>query len=116
MIMGPAEKYLREDNNGLSSFARISLTEECKLLPSSGIYAVSIEAGSGYSKGMVIIIKREENTSDVLVNIFDDIHLPPGHKISSFFHKKIHGAVNLTDSKSIQKINMAKEEILELIY
>ena len=53
---------------------------------------------------------------DVLINIFDDLNLPPDQKISSFFHKKIHGAVNLADSKSIQKINSAKEEILELIY
>jgi len=116
MIMGPAEKWLGDGSNEMTSFERISLTEECKLLPSSGIYAVSVEAGSNYSKGMVIINKRENNTSDVLVNIFDDIHLPPDNIISSFFHKKIQGAVNLNDSKSLQKINMAKEEILELIY
>jgi riboflavin kinase/FMN adenylyltransferase len=116
VIMGPAEKWSRDGSNEMTSFERISLTEECKLLPSSGIYAVSVEAGSNYSKGMVIINKRENNTSDVLVNIFDDIHLPPDNIISSFFHKKIQGAVNLNDSKSLQKINMAKEEILELIY
>ena len=30
--------------------------------------------------------------------------------------KKIHGEVNLSDSKAMQKIKAAKEEILELIY
>jgi FAD synthase len=44
------------------------------------------------------------------------LDLYPDQKISSYFHKKIHGAVNLHDGRSIQRINMAKEEILELIY
>jgi riboflavin kinase / FMN adenylyltransferase len=117
MIMGPVEKLTGVlDNDELSSFVRISMTEECKLLPSSGIYAVSVEAGCSYSKGMVIITKSEDNISDVLVDIFDDLTLPSDHRISSFFHKKIHGAVNLADSKSRQKIIKAKDDILELIY
>jgi riboflavin kinase / FMN adenylyltransferase len=116
MIMGTTEKYINDDIEKLSHFIRIDLKEECKLLPSSGIYAVSVEAGERLSKGMVIIIKRENNISDVLVSIFDDLKLPFGQKICSFFHKKIHGAINLTDSKSIHKINLAKEEILDLIY
>ena len=92
------------------------MTEECKLLPSSGIYAVSVEAGSFYSKGMAIINRGEDNVSDVLISIFDNLSLHPDQQISSFFHKKIHGAVNLADSKSKYKIILAKEEILELIY
>jgi hypothetical protein len=65
---------------------------------------------------MVLIIRKEDSDTEVLVNIFDDINLPPDNKISSYFHKKIFGAVNLTDSKSLQKITAAKEEIMELIY
>jgi riboflavin kinase / FMN adenylyltransferase len=116
MIMGMPERYIFCETGYLADFVRLSLPEECKLLPSPGIYAVSVESKDFQSKGMVIINKREDNISDVLVNIFDDITLPQSYKISSYFHKKIHGAVNLADSKSIQKITSAKEEILELIY
>jgi riboflavin kinase/FMN adenylyltransferase len=116
MIMGKAEKCLRYECETLSDFVRISMTEDCKLLPSPGIYAVSVEAGSFHSKGMVIINRGEDNVSDVLISIFDNLSLHPDQQISSFFHKKIHGAVNLTDSKSKNKITLAKEEILELIY
>ena len=65
---------------------------------------------------MVVIIRREDAHTDVLVNIFDALNLSPDHKISSYFHKKIHGAINLADSKSFQKITAAKEEIMDLIY
>ena len=116
MIMGKAEKCLSDEYETLSDFVRISMTEECKLLPSSGIYAVSVEAGSFHSKGMAIINRGEDNVSDVLISIFDNLNLNPDQQISSFFHKKIHGAVNLADSKSKNKITLAKEEILELIY
>jgi riboflavin kinase/FMN adenylyltransferase len=116
MIMGPADKYPGENSELQTLFVKITLTENCKLLPSSGIYAVSVEAGSGYSKGMVIIIRSEDNTSDVLLNIFDEIPIPPSLIVSCYFHKKIHGAVNLTDSWLIQRIKMAGEEIRELIY
>lgn len=116
MIMGTAQKYINNGTENLPGFLKISLTEECKLLPSPGIYAVSIEAGACYSKGMVIINKIKDDLNDVLVSIFDDMSLAPDHKIASLFHKKIHGAIDLGDCKSVYKINSAKEEILELIY
>jgi riboflavin kinase/FMN adenylyltransferase len=116
LIMGTAGKYISDGSENLSHFVRISMTEECKLLPSSGIYAVSVEAGSSYSKGMAIITRGEDNVSYVLISIFDNLNLLPDQQVSSFFHKKIHGAVNLADSKSKQKITQAREEILELIY
>ena len=116
MIMGKAERYLSDEPSNLPPLFKILLTEECKLLPSSGIYAVSVESGHYYSKGMVIINLRTDNKAKVLINIFDDLNFPADHKITSFFHKKIHGAVNPADSNSKQKITLAKEEILELIY
>ena len=116
MIMGMAMKCKNDESEILSDFVRISLTEECKLLPSSGIYAVSVEAGSCSSKGMAVINSGEDNVPDVLISIFDDLNLEPDQRISSFFHKKIHGAVSLSDSKSKSRIALAREEILELIY
>jgi hypothetical protein len=65
---------------------------------------------------MAIIHRKSEDNPEVLLNIFDDISLPPGNKIVISFHKKIHGAVILSDSKYLGKINYAKEEISDLIY
>jgi riboflavin kinase/FMN adenylyltransferase len=116
IIIGNTEKYVVEELSGLPSFVKIPLTEECKLLPSQGIYAVSVESGTLYSKGMTIIHRKNENEVEVLLNSFDENKFPANHKIAIFFHKKIHGAVILSDSRSTSKIISAKEEISDLIY
>ena len=116
IIMGKPEKYLCEEPFELPPLVKIRITEECKLLPSQGIYAVSMESGPVYSKGMAIIHRKPEDKSEVLLNIFDDMSLPADHKITIFFHKKIHGAVYLSDIRTIFKISAAKEEIRDLIY
>lgn len=116
IIMGKAEKYFCEEHLQLNSFFKIPLTEECKILPSHGIYAVSVECGSSYSKGMVITQRNPEDNTDVLLDIFENVSFFVGNIITIFFHKKIHGAVSLTDAKTTFKINSAKEEISELIY
>jgi riboflavin kinase/FMN adenylyltransferase len=116
IIIGKPEKYFNEELLNLPSLVKIPITEECKLLPSPGIYAVSVERGLIYSKGMVIIHNKNENKPEVLLNTFDNKELQPDRKITICFHKKIHGALNLSDSRSIVKINSATEEISELIY
>lgn len=116
IIKGKPGNYQIENSLDLPSLLNLPLTEECKILPSSGIYAVSIESGLVSSKGMVIIDGRPDRSSEVLVNIFDEMNLSSDSKITISFHKKIHGAVNFSDSKAISKVNMAKEEISELIY
>ena len=116
MIMGKPERYICDIPSNLPLLLKIPLTEECKLLPSPGIYAVSIESLSNHSKGMVIINMRSEYQSEVLINVFDDQNLPLDRKIIISFHKKILGAVNLSDNRALFKIHSAKEEISELIY
>jgi len=116
IIKGNPEDYSDVEALKLPSLKKIPLTEESKLLPSSGIYAISVESGSFNSKGMVLINRRNDNTSEVLLNIFDQRKMLNENKIKISFHKKIHGAVNLADSRSITKINLAIEEISELIY
>ncbi|MEI6047664.1 MAG: adenylyltransferase/cytidyltransferase family protein [Bacteroidota bacterium] len=116
IVMGKPEKYSSDEAVGLPTMLKIPLTEECKLLPSQGIYAVSVESGLLYSKGMAIIHNKPEDKPEVLLNIFDNLNIPADQNITLFFHKKIHGAVNLSDSKYAGKINYAKEEITELIY
>ena len=116
IIKGKPENYRIENSLDLPSLLKVPLTEECKILPSSGIYAVSIEWGLVNSKGMAIIHGRPGKSSEVLVNIFDEMNLSSDSKITISFHKKIQGAINFSDSRAISKINMAKEEISELIY
>ena len=116
IIKGKPENYRIENSLDLPALLKIQLTEECKILPSSGIYAVSVESGLVNSKGMVIIDGRPDRSSEVLVNIFDEMNLSSDSKITISFHKKIQGAINFSDSRAISKINMAKEEISELIY
>ena len=116
IIKGKPENYRIEKGLDLPALLKIPLTEECKILPSSGIYAVSIESGLVNSKGMVIIDGRPDRSSEVLVNIFDEMNLSSDSKITISFHKKIQGAINFSESRAISKVNMAKEEISELIY
>ena len=116
IIKGKPENYRIENSLDLPSLLNVPLTEECKILPSSGIYAVSIESGLVNSKGMVIIHGRPDKSSEVLVNIFDEMNLSSDSKITISFHKKIQGAINFSESRAISKVNMAKEEISELIY
>jgi riboflavin kinase/FMN adenylyltransferase len=116
IIKGKPVNCRIEKSPDLPALLKIPLTEECKILPSSGIYAVSIESGMIISKGMVIIHGRPDKSSEVLVNIFDEMKLSSDSKVTISFHKKIHGAINFSDSSAILKVNMAKEEISELIY
>lgn len=116
IIKGKPVNYLTEDNLNLPSLLKIPLTEECKILPYFGIYAVSVDSGSVNSKAMAIIHRRNDNTSEVLLNIFDEVKFPADNNITISFHKKILGAINFSDSRAISKINLAIEEISELIY
>ena len=116
IIMGKYEQLSNEKLSDMLPLVKIIITEECKILPPPGIYAVSVESGPVYSKGMVIIHSDTEGNIEVLLNIFNRSNFQPDHKLIIFFHKKIHGAVNLSESRSISKINFAKEEISELIY
>jgi riboflavin kinase/FMN adenylyltransferase len=116
IIKGKPEKYHSGDSPDLPYLVKIPLTEECKILPSPGIYAVSVESGQSDSKGMAIIHRRNDYTTEVLLNIFDGMPVSAEKKITISFHKKIHGAVNLSDNRSVTKINLALEEISDLIY
>jgi riboflavin kinase / FMN adenylyltransferase len=116
IIKGKPVHYLIENTSGLPSLIKILITEEGKILPVPGIYAVSVESDLARSKGMTIIHRSHDNNQEVLLDIFDDMNLDNDTKVTISFHKKIHGSVDLADSKTIQKINSAKEEISDLIF
>jgi riboflavin kinase / FMN adenylyltransferase len=97
-------------------FLSIPLAEECKLLPATGIYAVSIVSGEVRSKGMAVICGSCEKNDQVLLHVLDnEVHVP-GEKITLLFHKMIRGSISLSDEKSSAKISQARDEIADLIY
>jgi riboflavin kinase/FMN adenylyltransferase len=116
IVMGSPEPSVYLSRTDLPELFIVPVTEECKILPSPGIYAVSVETGSEYSKGMVIINRENEGSAEVLLNIFENASQLQHSKISILFHKRIHGVVNLSDPRSILKIANSKDEISDLIY
>lgn len=117
IVMGKPVIYDYENPYSPFSLVNIPLTEECKLLPANGIYAVSFESGSKHLRGMAIINGIESPGSEVLLHLFDNEVYPIGNQSTIFFHKKVHGAINLTDHKaSAPRLKAAMQEISELIY
>ncbi len=116
IIMGQIKEIVPEGSSDLPVFGKILLTEECKLIPSAGIYAVSAESGNMYSRGMCVIRKNNEGIPEVLINFFDAPVFGENAQYTIAFHKKIHGAVTLSDSRFTDKILHARHEIFDLIY
>jgi riboflavin kinase/FMN adenylyltransferase len=117
IVMGKPERYMYRNNFYEINLVKVPLTEECKLLPAPGIYAVSSKTESGESKGMAIINETSDGEKEVLLNILegDPVNYDLGLIIS--FHKRIHGSVNLSDqSDSARWLKVARNEISELIY
>ena len=116
IVMGKTEEFIFEGSTGTLPLLIVPKTEECKLLPAPGVYAVSVESDIYHSKGMVIIYQRPDGNSEVLLHIFDNSGFNTGKNIILFFHKKMHGSIDLSESKTPGKLKSIKEEISELIY
>jgi riboflavin kinase / FMN adenylyltransferase len=116
IVKGRPERWIPGNTHNLPLLSKIPLSEECKILPALGIYAVSVESGADSHKGMAIIHKGIDLRAEVLLNIFDEKSFNADEIITLSFHKKIYGAVDMSDARSGSKINLAKQEISELIY
>jgi riboflavin kinase / FMN adenylyltransferase len=116
IIIGKTEEYFNNKSVDLPALLKVRITEECKLLPAPGIYAVSAESDSIISKAMAIITRNHEEKSEVLIDFFESQGIPADTKFTIAFHKKIHGAVDLSDNKSVNKVKTSKAEIMDLIY
>ena len=114
-IIGKIANSSTPRSDDLPELFHIPITEESKILPSPGIYAVSSEYESKNMKGMAIVHQTPDG-KEVLIHFFDGPDLSHDKNIIIMFHKRIHGAVNLSDNSSAFKINKAMEEIGELIY
>ncbi len=116
IIMGIPHETTSPDSSLISSLSAVPVTEECKLLPSPGIYAVSVITGNTGSKAMAVIFQNSGEQSRVMLSIFDNQEFFTGKKCSVLFHKKIHGEIQVTDPGIDFRLNLAKNEISELIY
>ena len=117
IIKGRPVQY--EYNNPVSplSLVSISLTDECKLLPAPGIYAVTFNEGANETKGMVIINMNSPEKAEVLLHLFNTEKYPLNMNSTLSFHKKIHGSIDLSDHRtSGYRLRAALEEISDLIY
>ena len=116
IVMGIPEQKIIFNDTELPVFYSVPVTDECKLLPSPGIYAVSAEMGEFKSKAMAVIHMNPNNIQELKVDFFNDITLPCDFPLILYFHKRIHGAVDFFEKRFIPRILMAKEEINELIF
>ena len=116
IVMGPVKEPEDLISGDLPQLYSVPLTEEGKLLPSTGIYAVTAEAGDYYSKAMVIICEKNDKSPEVLVDFFNPLPIVLNLPVTLSFHKRVHGAVNPSDAKAVSAILSAKHEISELIY
>lgn len=113
LIMGKPEST---EPAGSFSFMRIPLVEECKILPATGIFAVSVVCDNLNSKAMSVICQEPETRPEVLLHIFENEKSFTGKNSMILFHKMIYGSVSLKDTKISQRLDFAKAQISELIY
>jgi riboflavin kinase / FMN adenylyltransferase len=117
IVIGRPVIYPYENAACPVSLVKFPLTEECKLLPANGIYAVSVESDAVYTKGMVIINGMQTGGSEVLLHLFGNDPYPFEKDTIVYFHKKVHGALDLTDYRtSASRLMTSMDEISELIY
>lgn len=116
IIMGAPVPY-KWDNQELDlPLTKISVTEDTKLLPAPGIYAVSAGPDNERMKGMAIISESSGNMPEVLLHLLDGREA--GDKgLTLYFHKRIHGSLDLSDHPfASRRLRSARNEIDELIY
>ena len=117
IIVGKPQTYNYENSVYPIKLFKISIQEECKLLPAPGIYAVSAESGPVQARCMAVINKKADDETEILINLIEKDYLPHEQTSTLYFHKKIHGSINLMDYKtSATRLKAARQEISELIY
>jgi riboflavin kinase/FMN adenylyltransferase len=117
IVMGIPEKSDQTKSGELYPFYRMIISDESKLLPSDGVYAVSAETGNINLKAMVVISSGCGETQDLFFYVPESESNISGITTILYFQKKITGPVNLRDKPSSSpKLRASLEEISELIY
>ena len=117
LVMGKPERYPYRNNFYEINLAKVAVTEECKLLPLAGVYAVSMKTGNTESKGMALIGAAQEGEQEVLINVIEGDPIKYGTDLIVLFHKRIQGPVNLANqTDSARWLKAARNEVSELIF
>jgi riboflavin kinase / FMN adenylyltransferase len=117
IVIGRPVEYEYKNPLLNARFFELPLTEECKLLPALGVYAVTFVSESLNSKGVAILNQTKEGEKEVLFHLFETGTAILNQKSTLHFHKRIHGSIDLPDHKSAAlRITAALDEISELIY
>jgi riboflavin kinase / FMN adenylyltransferase len=95
----------------------IPVTEETKLTPASGVYAVTAAGDSFYSRAMAVVDESRPVRSRVLIHLSDFDKTVPGKRLTLFFHKKIRDLSQIVSTGNPSAaIAKALDEINELIF
>jgi riboflavin kinase / FMN adenylyltransferase len=117
IVIGTAERSADSCFGSGIPLSAIPITEETKLTPASGIYAVTVAGEAFYSKSMVLVNNDMPRESRVLLHLTEFDKTVPGKKLTLFFHKKIRDLIQITTSLTpATSISRALEEIKELIF
>lgn len=117
IVMGTPERHGYRNNFYEVNLAKVPLTEECKLLPVPGVYAVTYRSESTESRGMVMINTSPQGEQELLLNIIDGDPVRYGSESLIFFHKKIRGPINLENQPDAARwLKAARNEVSELIF
>jgi riboflavin kinase / FMN adenylyltransferase len=117
IVKGVSERFEADFFPETIPFYRIRISEENKLLPPQGIYAVSAGSGSFASRGMVVIYKLSPEETGIFLDPFDRKKIYTGNKTTISFHKRISEPVDSTATNKLVAIfRSAIDEISDLIY
>jgi riboflavin kinase / FMN adenylyltransferase len=111
---GPRESDFLPDT---ISFYKLPITEETKLLPAPGIYAVSTGNNSVTSRGMALICKNLSGETEVFIHPLGRKKIFKREMTTIFFHKKISGSIEHGNPYLLnEELRSAIREISDLIY
>jgi riboflavin kinase/FMN adenylyltransferase len=117
IIMGIPEVANFSESGEVLPFYRMRISDDSKLLPSDGIYAVAAESGGRVFKAMTVITYGSNGNMEVFFHIHGSCENISWKTTTLSFQKKITGPVDLRDrSSSESKLKRSIEEISELIY
>ncbi|MFO8086539.1 MAG: hypothetical protein R6T91_01870 [Bacteroidales bacterium] len=95
----------------------LAIDEEDKLLPPTGIYAISVEWDNNRKRGICFHIPASDGSLHLCFKLFDQTIPLVNQEVTVFFYKRIRGqeffSDPLTDNKQLTK---ALSETMELIY
>jgi riboflavin kinase / FMN adenylyltransferase len=117
LVMGTALRLFPAPAESPLTFYSVPVTDENKLLPSDGIYAVNIAGDRLNEKGMAVISSINTSGPRILLSLPQGETDLSGLPVSLLFRKKITGPVNFNDPSAARaKFAVAAAEISELIY